>query len=428
MNAETPLFAEQFEAARPALPDGDASWRQLAFDRFAALGLPSQQREAWRYTSLAALRGELTGQALDSTALAETVAAQKIDGALHLVFVAGQFVPELSSALEGIEGLSIGNLADSLDDTTVDQIVLAGGENPDEALVALNGALVSDGVVVEVAQGASIAQPIQLIYLGNPTGLVNVRNIVRMQPGSRATLVETAQDANAAVLNVVNQVSVAADARLDHLRVMDDGAGANHIAQTRLTLAEKSHYEGFALLAGGAIARYEVQAVIEGEQAHCGLAGIGLGTGKDVRDVITHVDHAVPNCTSDQTFKNVMDDHASSVFQGKVTVRQDAQHTDATQSNQNMLLARTATANAKPELVIFADDVKCAHGATVGELDADQLFYLQARGLNEQTARQLLIEGFIADVFEAIGDETLRNHLRGLAATWLHGDGWGDDA
>jgi len=425
MNA--PLFTEQFEQIRPSLPDGDAEWRQVALDRFNALGLPSQKREAWRYTPLTGLKSDLTAAALDQESIGAALKAQMIPGALHLAFVGGYFVPELSSSLEGVGGLSIANITQLLiddsagdGDALVNDIVLNGGENPDEALVALNGAMVSDGAVIDVAPGAQITQPIQLLYAGNPTGLVNVRHIVQMGAGSRASLVEVAQDADAqGWLNVVNQIALADDARLDHLRIMDDGEQASHISQTRVSLAANARYESFALLSGGALARHDVQAVFTGSGGHCGLSGIGLGQQKQIRDVITHIDHALPDCTSAQTFKNVMDDHASSVFQGKVTVQQDAQRTDAQQSNQNILLARTATANAKPELVIFADDVKCAHGATVGELDVDQLFYLRARGLDEETAKQLLVEGFIADVFEIIEDESLRNHLRNTASDWL---------
>jgi Fe-S cluster assembly protein SufD len=421
MNAESPLLAEQFEALRPSLVDGDADWRQMAFDRFAMLGLPSQKREAWRYTPLKALKGNLPEVALDSAAINASIADHKIDGALQIAFVGGHFVPELSSDLSGVDGLSINNLAEALDDDLVDQIVLQGGENPDEALVALNGALVSDGIIIDVADGAEIAPVIQLIYAGNPTGLVNIRNIVNAGAGSRVTLVESAQDnfAGKGWLNVVNQISVAEGGRVDHLRILADSDDAHHIAQTRVTLAGGARYEGFALLSGGVLTRHEVQATFTGTGGHCGLAGIGLGRGVEIRDVITHIDHALPDCTSDQTFKNVMDGKAASVFQGKVTVRRDAQRTDAQQSNQNILLARTATANTKPELVIFADDVKCAHGATVGELDADQLFYMQARGLNEATARQLLVEGFITDVFEIIDNESLRDHLRAIASDWL---------
>jgi len=423
MNVESPLFAEQFEAMKPSLPGGDASWRQMAFDRFAAFGLPSRKREAWRHTSLSALKGDLTGQPLDMEGITSALENQKIVGALHLVFVGGHFVPELSSALDGVDGLTLRTLGSSVedDDALVDQIVLNGGENPDEALVALNGALVSDGAVIKLADGAQMKQPIQLIYAGNPTGLVNIRNIISLGKGATATLVEIAQDATATNgwLNIVNQIDVEHGARLDHLRVMADGADANHISQSRVSLAADARYESFALLSGGALARHEVQAVFTGTGGHCGLSGIGLGAGKAVRDVITHIDHALPDCTSAQIFKNVMDDHASSVFQGKVTVQQDAQRTDAIQSNHNILLARTATANSKPELVIFADDVKCAHGATVGELDANQLFYMRTRGLDEATARQLLVEGFIADVFDVIEDPALRDYVRAHASAWL---------
>jgi Fe-S cluster assembly protein SufD len=423
MNAESPLFAEQFEAMKPSLPGGDASWRQMAFDRYAAFGLPTRKREAWRYTPLSALQGDLTGLSLDMDAIRTVVEDQKIPGAVHLVFVGGHHVPELSSSLKGIDGLTLRSLGASVedDDAIVDQIVLNGGENPDEALVALNGALVSDGVVINVADGARITEPVQVIYAGNPTGLVNIRNIIRLGERSNATLLEAAQDTTATNgwLNVVNQIAVEQGATLSHLRVAADSDAANHLSQSRVDLAADARYESFALLAGGALVRHEVQVVFSGSGGHCGLSGIGLGSGKDVRDVITHIDHALPDCTSAQTFKNVMDDHASSVFQGKVTVQPDAQRTDAIQSNQNILLARTATANSKPELVIFADDVKCAHGATVGELDADQLFYMQARGLDEATARQLLVEGFIADVFEVIEDDALRGYVRDRASQWL---------
>jgi Fe-S cluster assembly protein SufD len=249
-----------------------------------------------------------------------------------------------------------------------------------------------------------------------------VRNVVMAGKGASATIVEGYFGGPEAYwTNGVNQFFLGEGARIDHARQQNEGAAAYHIVSNRVRLAADARFDSVTAMLGGAMARNETRVSVTGENAHCRLAGVSLGRDKQLQDSVTVIDHAVPNCVSDQVFKAVLDDSAHAVFQGKVVVKADAQHTDARQANHNILLSRSAEADSKPELEIFADDVQCAHGATVGELDKDMLFYLRSRGLDDRTAKALLVEGFVIEVLERIASRQVRDMFVTGVGGWLHG-------
>jgi Fe-S cluster assembly protein SufD len=416
-------YAEQFERLKPALP-GAAGLREQAFARYAAHGFPGLKREAWRHTKLTPISGAAFEPADASNISPGDIAAHLIPDALTLVFVNGRMDAALSNIEQAPKGVTIESLADVLarGDDLSPWLTQAAGDSPDDALVSLNTALMNDGAVIRIADGTAVEAPIHLLFFAKRGGMAQVRNVIVAGKGAKATIAEGYFGGRDAYwTNVVNQFFLAEGAAIEHARQQNEGAAAYHIGSSRVRLAEGARFNSVGIMLGGALARNEVQVTVAGEGAECHIAGVSLGRGKQLHDNVTLLDHAVPNSVSDQVFKAVLDDQSHAVYQGKVIVRQDAQKTDARQANHNILLARTAEASSKPELEIYADDVKCAHGATVGELDKNMLFYLQARGLDPKTARALLVEGFVLEVMDRIASAEIRDMFLTDIGGWLHG-------
>ncbi|MEN3974967.1 Fe-S cluster assembly protein SufD [Emcibacter sp. SYSU 3D8] len=416
-------YAEQFERLKPALP-GAAGLREQAFARYAAHGFPGVKREAWRHTKLTPISSADLEPADASDVSPADIAAHLIPDALTLVFVNGRMDAALSNVEQAPKGVTIESLADVLarGDDLSPWLTQAAGDSPDDALVSLNTALMNDGAVIRVADGVQVEAPIHLLFFAKRGGMNQVRNVIVAGKGASVTVAEGYFGTRDVYWNnVVNQFFVAEGASVEHARQQSEGLAAYHIGSSRVRLAADARFNSVAIMLGGVVARNEVQVTIAGERAQCHLAGVSLGRSRQLHDSVTVLDHAVPNSISDQMFKAVLDDQSHAVYQGKVIVRQDAQKTDARQANHNILLARSAEASSKPELEIFADDVKCAHGATVGELDKDMLFYMQARGLEPKAARALLVEGFVLEVLERIVSPEIRDMFRTDIGGWLRG-------
>jgi Fe-S cluster assembly protein SufD len=416
-------YADQFARLKPALP-GAAVLRERAFADYAAHGFPGMKREAWRHTRLSPISAAAFEPAGAADLSPGDIAAHLIPDALTLVFVNGRMDAALSNVEQAPDGVTIESLATVLargDDLSA-LLDGAAGESPDDALVSLNTALMNDGAVIRIADGVHVEAPIHLLFFAKKGGMAQVRNVIVAGKGARVTVAEGYFGGKDTYwTNVVNQFFLEADAHIEHARQQSEGLAAYHIASNRVSLATGARFDSVAIMLGGLVARNETRVMVAGEHAHCNLAGVSLGRGKQLLDTVTVLDHAVPNGTSEQVFKAVLDDQSHAVYQGRVIVRPDAQKTDARQATHNILLARTAEASSKPELEIFADDVKCAHGATVGELDKNMLFYMQARGLDEKTARSLLVEGFVLEVLDRIASAEIRDMFKTDIGGWLHG-------
>jgi Fe-S cluster assembly protein SufD len=423
MTAQPIPYADQFERLKPGLP-GPAGLREQAFERYAAHGFPSLKREAWRYTKLTPIAGAGFEPAGQSDLTPADVAAHVMADALSLVFVNGSLDRALSNIDQAPKGVTIESLATAMerDGDLAAHLAEAADDSPDDALIALNTALMNDGAVIRIDDGVHVEAPIHLLFFAKQGGMAQVRNVVMAGKGASATIVEGYFGGPEAYwTNGVNQFFLDEGARIDHARQQNEGAAAYHIVSNRVRLAADARFDSVTAMLGGAMARSETRVTVTGENAHCRLAGVSLGRDKQLQDSVTVIDHAVPNCVSDQIFKAVLDDSAHAVFQGKVMVKADAQHTDARQANHNILLSRNAEADSKPELEIFADDVQCAHGATVGELDKDMLFYLRSRGLDDRAAKALLVEGFVIEVLERIASRQVRDMFVTGVGGWLHG-------
>jgi Fe-S cluster assembly protein SufD len=264
--------------------------------------------------------------------------------------------------------------------------------------------------------------PLHLIYVttGAAAGhAVNLRNLVVAAPGSRLTVVEHWIGEGAAVNNVVTEISVGANAAVRHVKFQEEGRETVHLSSVDVVAGRDARFDHYSVAIGGAAARTEARVRLAGENAECDLFGVYLGRGEQLTDQLTFVEHAVPHGTSRQIYKGVLDGHARGVFNGLVLVRPGAQKTDAKQSNKNLVLSATADAHARPQLDISADDVKCAHGATVGALDPASLFYLRSRGIDSAEARRLLIRAFAGDVIAEMPEGAIRDYAGEIVTRWL---------
>ena len=435
-------YLGQYAGLRRSLPGADLPWlaslRDGAAARFQAQGLPTSALEAWKFTHLDRLSKQIyaPGSAGDATVTTEQIAHFRFAGMCEilLVFVDGRFRADLSDPQLGDAGalpagLTVLSLARAL--ATSPDLVrehLAGPEaDPAQALAALNLALAADGAVIKLAGGTKLTQPLHLLFLTSASGQANhIRNLIVAESGADATIVETYAALPGAVsnawTNVVTQVAVAENAIIRHFKVQSESIEATHTSASDVSLAASARYDSFTLATGAALARHEVRANLTGDHAAATLNGVYLGRGRQHQAQRTDVEHLAQDTTLSETYKGVLDGRAHGAFLGRIHVGHGARGTDAQQSNRNLLLSDHAVADSKPELEIYADDVKCAHGATVGDLEREPLFYLRARGIGEAEARALLIEAFAAELIDRIEDETVRGHFRNQLTHWLAGD------
>lgn len=403
------FFLDRYETLIGNLP-GDSALRAAAASAFKAAGLPGEQRrriEAWKYTSLRAVAERQFGTGPRHEA--ETILRRLtvLDAPLA-VFVDGVFRSDLSTHQPT-------RFADNPDFGTLTW--------PDrEPMVSLNTMLTQDGAAIHVAAGVD-AGTLQLVSIGESDADFHPRHLIRLDEGARLTVVETFAGDGTYLLNNVLEAHVAPGATLTHVRVQQESPAAFHVATTYADVAAGGVYDSFGLTLGGRVSRDELHVNLMGPGAVAHMNGANILAGSQHADFTSVVRHQAPGCTSRQTVKNVLADRSRGVFQGRIEVARDAQKTDGYQMNQALLLSPEAEVNCKPELEIFADDVKCSHGATVGELDAEQMFYLRSRGVPEALAKTILVKAFLTELLESVGDATIRGHLDGLIEDW-----WGRQA
>jgi Fe-S cluster assembly protein SufD len=424
-------LADTFVTAREWLPgDGAASaLRAAAFEHFLAAGLPHRQIEDWRYTDLRALIHDAKPLASlpDADAKGRAMGAGRIVAVAdcrRLVVVNGAFAPDLSDLSVVERGLTIRSMAAALADG--DPLVTRhlGKVFPtDDAAVALNTALMGDGVVIRVAAGSRIARPLHIGFVrsGSQATSVFTRSLVVVEKGARATLVQSHEGPAGCdyQVNTALDLIVAEDAEVEHLKITTEGADALHVATLMASLGARAHFGDMSFTTGGATVRNQLFLRFEGAQAVANIRGASLLKERQHADTLLIADHRAGHCLSHEVFKAVIDDEARSVFQGRITVRPHAQKTDARMMTRALLLSDAAEAISKPELEIFADDVQCGHGATTGSIDSELKFYLMARGIPRREAEMLLVQAFVGEVIDGIEHAGLREVLTNAAADWL---------
>ena len=429
----TPASESLAAAFQPST--GEPAWlaeaRVAALGAFRGAGLPTTRLEDWRYTSLAPL-GALTltrprpdEAGPDLGALLARVG--KLEGP-RLVFVNGRYRPDLTRLAGLPAGATLLSLSDALREAPghVRPHLFRLARPEAGALAAASAALFEDGAFLHLPAGSAVAPPIRIIHVGGAPGAVAAafpRLLVVAEAGALCTVLEhyVGMEEAAYLVAPVAELVLAEGARVDHYRFQEDGAAAFHLAAVHVEQAAESRFLSHALALGGRVSRAEVHARMNGEGGECRLSGLSLADGDRLADHLSVVEHAAPRCTTEETFKAILDGRARGVFSGRIRVLPGAQKTQARQSSSNLLLSDDATVDTKPQLEIFADDVKCGHGGTVGRLDETSLFYLRSRGLDEAAARSLLIYAFAAELVEAVRPAPLRDRARALVAARLPG-------
>jgi len=428
--AAPPAFAAEIEAAlaaepRPAL----AELRRRGAERFAELGFPTTREEEWRFTNVAPVARTTfarPGAGWDREAVAAAIAPRRLEGAAELVFVDGRFAPELSSGTEGAQGATLGSLA-SLDFAAIEAHLGRHARFVERPFAALATALFEDAAVVLVPRGVALDRPVHLIFhstggsaAGGPTA-VFPRALVMVGETAQATVVETFTGTDGAPYLVapVTEIVAGASAVVDHYKLQRDGDEAFHLALLHVETGRSASVSTQTFSLGAALARHDVEGALVGEGSETTLNGLYLVRGRQIADYHMRVDHAAPHTTSHELFKGVLDERGRGVFNGRIHVHRVAQKTDAKQSSRNLLLSDQAMVNANPQLEIFADDVKCTHGSTVGQLDDLAVFYLRSRGIGLEAARSLLTYAFASDLVTRVRVPAVQEQLQEHLLAWI---------
>ena len=424
--------------AANTLPGRNVPWvarlRSQALERFADIGFPTPRQENWKYTNVAVLERQAFSivppvQAA-SVSLTQLEAVLIQDFAAHrFVFIDGRYTPTLGAGGGLPTGVTVASLAATLERDAARLEPFLGQQTAGDqhGFAALNAALLADGAFVHLAKDAVADQPIHLVFVSTPHGapvMTAPRNLIVAEAGSQATVIEHyVALADATYLtNAVTEVVAAARARVEHYRVQQESTQAFHVGGLHVHQGRDSAFTSYGADLGGLLVRNDVQATLDAEGAECELNGLYIVDGRRHVDNYTFVDHARPRGTSREFYKGILDGRGRAVFNGRVRVRPDAQRTDARQMNKNLLLSKDAEVDTKPQLEIYADDVKCSHGATVGQLDANALFYLRSRAIDEAAARDLLTYAFAHDVLSRFKLAPVRSQLeRKLTTRLLHG-------
>jgi len=423
-------YVTDFQTFAPSRPDwepqGIRELRRGAIERFAETGFPHRHQEAWRKTDVRPIsQGSFRRATGPAPVPASALAPHLWEPAVRLVFVDG-FLALEHSQLDGLpEGVYAGSLAAALEDSPelVEPHLGQHAAYDDHPFVALSSAFFSDGAFVHVPKGTVMETPIHLLFLssvagdGDDAGADPVasypRNLFVAGENSQATIVETyaAFSAGAYFTCPVTEVVLEQAAVLDHYKVQHDSRESFHLATLQVHQERGSNFFSHSISAGGDVTRNDVNAYLGGEGIECTLNGLYMVNGEQLVDNHMRVDHAFPNCNSYELYKGVLDGKSKAVFNGLIYVHQDAQNTDAKQSNRNLLLSEGALASSNPQLEIFADDVRCTHGSTVGQLDPEAIFYLRSRGIGEDAALSLLTYAFASDIVGRIKVEPVRKDL-----------------
>jgi Fe-S cluster assembly protein SufD len=420
-------FVAEFEQAERSLAAvGPASLhrlREAAIQRFAALGFPTLGDEEWRFTPLAPLTQAKfrlgTAVPMDAAVLGNLLLASNVGH--RLVFLNGRFDSSRSSAKDLPQGVVLSNLADALRNhrDKIEPYLAQYAEYEDHAFTALNTAFIQDGAFLYLPKNAVIENPIYLIFVsagGKDATVSYPRTLIVAEHNSQARIVEAYAGPGEDVYftNAATEIITAEGAILEYAKLQQESRRAFHIHTLQMQMAKSSNVKSHTINLGGRLVRNEINAVLDGEGGECTLNGLSIASGEQLVDNHTRIDHAKPHCASHELYKSILDGKAHGVFNGKIYVHSDAQKTDAKQTNQTLLLSENAVIDAMPQLEIFADDVKCTHGATVGQLDAESIFYLRTRGIDKDAARALLTYAFANDIVRRISVDSLRDGLEKL--------------
>jgi Fe-S cluster assembly protein SufD len=436
MSIPQPTYQETYQRLHGDLPGAGLAWmtrlRDSAMSALQQQGFPDTRIEAWKYTDLRSLgrhaftpapaSGVITGPALEPWLFDH-------EPMHRLVFVDGRFAPQLCPFQTLLTGATLTSLAAVLEQRP-DELENVLGRTLDTnrpGFDTMNTAFLQDGAYLKLEQNASLVQPVHLLFIstGLAERMTTVRNVITAGPGSSATVIESwvALGDEVCLTNTITEIVLGENASLEHYKLEQESDSATHIGGTYVRQQRDSRFTSHSIALGGRLVRNELDVSIAGRGAECALNGLTITHGRQHVDNNTRINHHQPYATSNEWYKGILDDRSRTVFSGRIVVHPDAQKTRAQQSNHSLLLSTDAEADARPQFEIYADDVQCTHGCTVGALDGDALFYLRTRALDSETARKLLVYAFAADVLERMRLEPVRRYLeRQLAGRLIGSD------
>lgn len=427
----TELFKDQFAQLQAEDKDSKLSAvREQAFDAFNKFGIPTVRHEEWKYTRIGTLfakdyKSQVSAKVNFS---AKDVDAYRLPGhedANELVFVNGQFVDSLSTIRS--KDLIVLHLADAAKNEYSEIVSKHFGHSSDylkDGINALNTAFVKDGIFIHVKRSKIVEEPVYIYNITDAVAeniLAQPRSLIYLAENAQLQIIETfaTRGAEDSFTNQIMEVIVEKDARFEYCKIQNDSANASQVSTTHIRQTGTSYVNAIIVSLNGEIVRNNTNVVMEAPHCEAHLYGLYFQKGNSHIDNHTIVDNVMPHCFSNELYKGMMDENSTGVFNGKIFVRQPAQKTNAFQSNKNILLSNNASVNTKPQLEIFADDVKCSHGCTIGQLDEEGLFYLQSRGIPEKTAKSMLLVGFASDILDKINLPKIRTYVDHLVAERL---------
>jgi Fe-S cluster assembly protein SufD len=424
-------FRELENRQSATAPEWLSKLRTEGMQAFAELGFPTTRLEDWKYCNVAPIAGVRFRPAayeLDDRILewVEEISFSGVDGT-RLVFVNGHYVDDLSTIGELPEGVKVTNLAEALKQEGAITAHLgryAGHKN--HPFVALNTAFMEDGAFIEVPKGVVVENPIEVLYVSTGSEeprVAHPRNLVIAAQGSQVAVVESYVGLGGGVYfnNAVTEIVAEENAHVDYAKLQKENETAFHVATVVAYAARNAAARTNSIQFGARLGREEITTVLDGEGAEGYLYGLYVTNGQQLIDNHTTIDHAKPHCSSREYYKGILDGKSTGVFNGKILVRKDAQKTDSKQSDKNLLLSESATINTKPQLEIFADDVKCTHGATIGQIDPESIFYLRSRGIGLEEARNLLMVAFAGDIIHRVKVGPFQRQLKAALLAKMHG-------
>jgi len=436
MNKEKEWYLANFAAFEKKLNGGARTplhqLRKAALQRVEKNGFPSVREEEWRFTNVSSIESTKFNpvdaeeqKEINRSTLQEYLFEDLTPN--RLVFVNGRFSSQLSSLSDLAQNIKFDNLALELKNNQ-DILLPHLAKHADykkHAFTALNTAFLSEGAFIYIPKNIVVEEPLYILYISMDSGesfVTHPRNLYIIEANAQVKIIESyvGFGQEKYFTNPVSEIVLAENAIVDHYKIQRENKSAYHIAVTQVNQKKDSNYTSNSFSYGSALARNDISTVLDGEGAECTLNGLYMANGKQHVDNHTLIDHAKPHCNSHELYKGILDDRARAVFGGKIHVRPDAQKTDAIQSNQNLILSEDATVDTKPQLEIFADDVRCTHGGTVGQLDDDGVFYLRSRGIDKQYARNIMIQAFAGQVTHKIKLEGLREKMDDLVFSRLH--------
>jgi len=410
-------YAAQFDALKKqqSEPHWLRTLREAAFAEFLQKGFPTTRDEDWQFTNIAPITRRRFHTPSFERILGDELEPFLLPGEIHrMVFLNGNFSSELST-MENSR-IQIGPLNEALVDgmPEIESHLSHHAKSESNALVALNTAFFQDGALIVVPERTTISKPLQILHVAlHDDVMISPRNLIVIGDQSEISILESYVSLNGSsyFTNAVTEMFIGQNAICEHSKIQKESENAFHISSTNVEQKRDGSYSSYNITIGAAIARNEVDVALNGEGSNSVLNGLYLSAGQQHVDNHTAIDHCRPNATSQELYKGILDGKSKAVFNGKIVVRKEAQLTNARQTNKNLLISDGAQVSTKPELQILADDVKCSHGATIGQLDPEAIFYFESRGMNAEIAKSLLTFGFAAEVVETIKSQPVREHL-----------------